>query len=430
MKSDALNKLGIKDAIRALEENQFTAADYLNECAARIAAREPEIKAWSYLAIEQAAKHARSAPKGRLRGLPVGIKDIIDTFDMPTGHGSPIYTNVVTPADAAAVAMLRAAGAVIPGKTATPEFAAVTPGPTTNPHDTRCTPGGSSSGSAAAVADFMVPAALGTQTVGSTIRPASYCGIVGFVPSFQILPLAGVKMQAQSFDHLGVLARSVEDATIVTEAIIGSEGAFGAPDLTRPPRIGFCPSPHWPQAHDSTRRVMDEAIALLRRSGAAVEDADFPASFADVLDAHMTILVYEMARAMAFEYFNHRSSLSEKLQALLDRGFAVPYRDYQHARASLVARRIEADAHLTRYDMLLTPSASGEPPVGINTPSDMLFQRFWTALHLPLVSIPGFKGVTGLPVGIQIVGSRGNDAHLLSVCRWIERQIAQRRGAA
>ena len=426
MKSDSLNKLGIKDALKALEENRFTATDYLNDCTARIAAREPEIKAWAHLAIDEAAIHAGSRPKGRLRGLPIGIKDIIDTYDMPTGHGSPIYTNAVTPADAACVAMLRAAGATILGKTATPEFAAVTPGATTNPHNTAHTPGGSSSGSAAAVADFMVPAALGTQTVGSTIRPASYCGVVGFVPSFQLLPLQGVKVQAQSFDHLGVLARSVEDTTIVAEAIIGSAGAFSASDLTRPPRIGFCPSPHWPQAHDSSRRVMEEAIELLRQSGAIVEDADLPASFADVLDAHMTILMYEVSRAMAFEYFNHRPALSEKLRGLLDRGFAVPYPQYQNARALVVARRIEADAHAARYDALLTPSASGEAPIGINTPSDMLFQRLWTALHLPVVSIPGFAGATGLPVGIQIVGTRGKDAQLLSVCRWIEQQIEHR----
>jgi Asp-tRNA(Asn)/Glu-tRNA(Gln) amidotransferase A subunit family amidase len=425
MKTEGLNKLGVKAAINAIEAKRFTAADYLKDCAARIAAREPEVRAWAHLALDEASKHAHGIPQGRLGGLPIGIKDIIDTYDMPTGHGSPIYADVKTPADAACVAMLRAAGAVILGKTATPEFAAVTPGPTANPHNTAHSPGGSSSGSAAAVADFMVPAAVGTQTVGSTIRPASYCGVVGFVPSFQMLPLEGVKTQAQSFDHLGVLARSVEDATIVSEAIIGSEGAFGAPDLERPPRIGFCPSPHWPHADDSTRRVMREAVALLRSSGASVEDADLPPSFADVLDAHMTILMYEISRAMAFEYFNHRAMLSEKLRALLERGFAARFSDYRDARALLVARRLEADAHAVRYDVMLTPSASGEAPVGINAPSDMLFQRFWTALHLPVVSIPGFTGVTGLPVGIQIVGPRGKDAHLLSACRWIERQIAR-----
>ncbi len=426
MKTEDLNTLGVRDAISAIAAKRFTAADYLRDCAARIAAREPEVRAWAHLALDEASKHTHSFPQGRLRGLPIGIKDIIDTYDMPTGHGSPIYTNARTPADAACVAMLRAAGAVILGKTAMPEFAAVTPGPTANPHNTVHSPGGSSSGSAAAVADFMVPAALGTQTVGSTIRPASYCGVVGFVPSFQMLPLEGVKTQAQSFDHLGVLARSVEDAAIVSEAIIGSDGAFGAPDLVQPPRIGLCPSPHWAHAHDSTRRVMDEAMALLRSSGASVEEADLPASFSDVLDAHMTILMYEISRAMAFEYFNHRSMLSEKLRALLERGFAVRFGDYRDARALLVARRLEADAHVIRYDVLLTPSASGEAPAGINTPSDMLFQRFWTALHLPVVSIPGFTGVTGLPVGIQIVGTRGRDAHLLSVCRWIEQQISHR----
>ncbi|HEX4409135.1 MAG TPA: amidase [Xanthobacteraceae bacterium] len=426
MSDDGLNRLGIKDAIRGIEANQFTAADYLKDCVARIAEREPAIKAWPHLALDDAAKHARIATKGRLRGLPIGVKDIIDTHDMPTRHGSPIYANSVPPADAACVAMLRAAGAIILGKTATPEFAAVTPGPTTNPHNTAHSPGGSSSGSAAAVADFMVPAALGTQTVGSTIRPASYCGVVGFVPSFQVLPVAGVKTQASSLDHLGVLTRSVEDAAIVAEAIVGNEGAFSAPDLTRPPRIGFCPSPHWPQAYDSTRRVMDEAMALLRRAGAIVEDADMPASFSDVLNAHLTILVYEFSRALAFEYFSHRSLLSEKLTGLLDRGFAVPYGDYLSACEIVVARRIEADRHVARYDVLLTPSASGEALLGINTPSDMLFQRFWTALHLPVVSIPGFTGVTGLPVGLQIVGKRGKDAYLLSVCRWIEQKIVNR----
>ena len=205
--------------------------------------------------------------EGSLHGIPIAIKDIIDTHDMPTEHGSPIYKGSIPPADAACVAMLRRAGAIVLGKTVTPEFAAVTPGRTANPHNLKHTPGGSSSGSAAAVADFMVPAAIGTQTVGSTIRPASYCGVVGYMPSHQILPVQGVKVQAGSLDNLGILTRSVADVALVANAIMGGEALHAEP-LAHAPRIGFCPSPHWPQAQAATRQVMEEATALLRSAGA------------------------------------------------------------------------------------------------------------------------------------------------------------------
>jgi Asp-tRNA(Asn)/Glu-tRNA(Gln) amidotransferase A subunit family amidase len=357
-----------------------------------------------------------------LRGIPLGIKDNIDTCDMPTQHGSPIYSGFVPPSDAACVAMLRRAGAIILGKTVTPEFAAVTPGRTVNPHNTAHTPGGSSSGSAAAVADFMIPAAIGTQTVGSTIRPASYCGVVGFMPSHQILPVHGVKTQAHSLDTLGILARSVGDVVLIANAIFGGE-ALQLQPLPRPPRIGFCPSPHWPKAQASTRQVMGDAIALLRKAGAAVEDADLPASFDAVLDAHWTILAFEFARAMAFEYQRHATLLSAKLLDLLERGYAIPFAEYREACALAAARRREFAPMVSGYDVLLTPAAAGEAPEGIHTPSDLLFQRLWTVLHVPAITLPGFAGPLGLPIGIQLIGAHLDDSKLLCVAAWVEHAI-------
>ena len=350
-----------------------------------------------------------------MHGIPIAIKDIIDTHDMPTEHGSPIYKGAVPFSDAACVAMLRRAGAIILGKTVTPEFAAVTPGRTANPHNIKHTPGGSSSGSAAAVADFMVPAAIGTQTVGSTIRPASYCGVVGFMPSHQILPVQGVKVQAGSLDNLGILTRSVADVALVANAILGSD-ALQADALARPPRIGFCPSPHWPQAQDSTRQVMADAIALLRRRRChRSRTVDLPASFDDALTAHWTILAFEFARAMAYEFYNHADQLSPRLAGLLESRLchtpspiiAAPARSPLRAAAS--SRRSCAS-----YDVLLTPAAAGEAPEGLLAPSDLLFQRFWTVLHVPAITLPGFVGPQNLPVGIQLIGTHLEDTKLLA----------------
>jgi Asp-tRNA(Asn)/Glu-tRNA(Gln) amidotransferase A subunit family amidase len=432
MRVDSINQYDAGTARKKIVEGVFTATDYLNACLDRIAEREADVGAFTHIARESALAQAKSADarqgSGALYGIPIAIKDIIDTHDMPTEHGSPIYKGSVPPADAACVAMLRLTGAIILGKTVTPEFAAVTPGRTANPHNVKHTPGGSSSGSAAAVADFMVPAAIGTQTVGSTIRPASYCGVVGFMPSHQILSMQGVKVQAGSLDNLGILTRSVADVALAVNAILGCDALLAHP-LATPPRIGFCPSPHWPQAQDSTRDVMTDAIALLRKAGATVEDVDLPAGFDDALPAHWTILAFEFSRAMAYEYDAHRELLSPRLVDLLNRGFTTPFADYLDACAIAVARRREFAPVVGGYDVLLTPAAAGEAPEGLLAPSDLLFQRFWTVLHVPAITLPGFSGPYNLPIGVQLIGAHLADSKLLRSAAWIERAIHEYRQA-
>ena len=427
MKMEGINRHDIGTALKMMAAGAFTATEYMQACLDRIAEREADVGAWTHVARDAALLEVRAADtrqrSGALHGIPIAIKDIIDTHDMPTEHGSPIYAKSFPPSDAACVAMLRRAGAIILGKTVSPEFAAVTPGRTANPHNLKHSPGGSSSGSAAAVADFMVPAAIGTQTVGSTIRPASYCGVVGYMPSHQILSVQGVKMQAGSLDNLGILTRSVSDVALIGNAILGCD-ALDVQPLAKPPRVGLCLSPHWPQAHESTRRVMDEAVAMLRKAAATVEDAELPPSFGDALDAHWTILAFEFARAMAFEHHARHDQLSQRLVELLDRGFATPFSTYVDACRTADARRREFAAIVSDYDVLLTPAASGEAPEGLRTPSDLLFQRLWTLLYVPAITLPGFVGPNKLPIGIQLVGQRFEDSKLLSGAAWIEQAIA------
>jgi len=428
MKIAGINRYDATTARKNIANGTFSATDYLRACLDRIAERESDVGAFVHLAAGRALAQAADADarpaSGALHGIPIAIKDIIDTHDMPTEHGSPIYKGSMPVSDAACVAMLRRAGAIILGKTVTPEFAAVTPGRTANPHNLMHTPGGSSSGSAAAVADFMLPVAIGTQTVGSTIRPASYCGVVGYMPSHQILPVQGVKVQAGSLDNLGILTRSVADVALVANAILGCD-ALGAEPAAQPPRIGFCPSPHWPQAQESTRRVMADAIALLRQAGATVEDVTLPESFDAALPAHWTILAFEFARAMAYEFEAHRDRLSAKLVELLNRGFATPFADYREACAIAVACRREFAPVIANYDVLLTPAAASEAPEGLQAPSDLLFQRFWTLLHVPAITLPGFRGPNNLPIGIQLVGAHLEDAKLLRTAAWVERAFTE-----
>ncbi|MCW5770705.1 MAG: amidase [Rhodospirillaceae bacterium] len=423
-----LEQLSVREGAKRIAAGEITSEALVQACLDRIAAREGEVGAWAFLdpeaAIAQAQAADRGSARGPLHGVPIAIKDIIDTVDMPTAHGSPIYTGNRPAWDAAPVALLREAGAVILGKTVTTEFAAVTPGKTRNPHDTARTPGGSSSGSAAAVADFMVPAALGTQTVGSTIRPASYCGAVGFKPTYQALSLAGVKQQAESLDTLGIIARTVDDVHLLGRILAGDTPGPVLPKRAAPPRLAFCRTPHWPKAEPAMVKAMEEAKRLFAGAGAWIEEHELSPRFAEALDAQWTILRFEFARVLTFERTQRREQLSERLRNLLDEGMKIGSDEHRAAQALAHACRAEIAPLFDRFDAILTPAAAGEAPDGLQSPSDLLFQRLWTLLHLPAITLPGLEGPNELPLGVQLVGRHDGDAALLGVAAWAEPILA------
>ncbi len=419
-----LNTLSATEAAAKIARGEITSEDLVRDCLAHIEAREDAVGAWEFLdpdrAIDQ-AKHCDGTPRrSPLHGIPIGVKDVIETADMPTTHGSAIYAGHIPASDAPCVALAREAGAVILGKTVTTEFAAITPGKTVNPHDPARIPGGSSSGSAAAVADFHVPIALGTQTIGSIVRPATYCGALGFKPTFGTFSFSGIKPQAGAMDTLGFITRVVPDIGMFSSVLLGVDRAFDVQVLDAPPRLGLCRSPHWPKAEQSTVMVMDRAVGLVTGAGAELEDVELSADFDAVLDAQWTILLFEAARNLAHERCAHPELLSERLRELLDQGLAVSYDDYTDALDLARRCRAEIAPLFERYDALLTPSAAGEAPVGLQAPSDLLFQRLWTVLHLPCLTLPGLVGETGMPVGIQLVGGHGDESRLLGVAQWVE----------
>lgn len=423
----SLNRLTATEASAMMAEGWLTAVSLLEACLERIEARDEAVGAWTHLDTEAALAQAQArddGPRiGPLHGIPVAIKDIIDTHDMPTEYGSPAYAGHQPAGDAACVALLRAAGAVIMGKSVTTEFAAVTPGKTANPHDPEHTPGGSSSGSAAAVADFQAPLALGTQTVGSTIRPAAYCGVVGFKPSYHTFTLAGVMVQAETLDTLGLMARSVDDIRLLSDGLLAGGPVFQAPVRTDPPRLAFCPSPHWPEADGHTRAAMEQARGLFEAAGASVTQLDLPPEYGDVLEAHWTILCFEFARVLAFEKAEKSGDLSAGLLGLIERGMAISVSDYRDAFGLAETCRADIGPRLEAFDAVITPSAASAAPRGLFIPTDRLFQRLWTVLRVPAITLPGFSDDRGLPIGVQLVGPSGADADLLAVASWAESVI-------
>jgi amidase len=424
MANGGLERLTVSEAARRIAAGEITSEALVAACLARIAARESEVGAWTFLdpaaALEQAREADAAPSRGPLHGVPIGIKDIIDTADMPTAYGSPIYEGHRPAADAACVALLREAGAVILGKTVTTEFAAVTAGKTRNPRNLAHTPGGSSSGSAAAVADRMVPAALGTQTVGSTIRPASLCGVVGFKPTYQALSYAGVKAQSESLDTLGLMARSVNDIRLLHGVLSAGRVPEAAPAPETPPRLAFCRTAHWAKIEPAAAAAMEAAQTKLRAAGAWIEEVELAKPFAEAIDAQWLILRFEFARAMSFERTRRRDLLSERLRGLLDDGIKIAPADHAAAQALARTCRAEIAGVFERFDAILTPAAAGEAPEGLHGPSDLLFQRLWTLLHLPAITLPGMTGPRGLPIGIQLVGPYNGDARLLDAARWAE----------
>lgn len=417
----AANQLSAAEAAAAIREGRLTSEALVRACLERIEAREASVQAWVALDPEAAIAQARAADAapsaGPIHGLPVGIKDIIDTADLPTRHGSPIYAENRPMSDASCVAMIRRAGAVVLGKTVTTEFASLTPRETRNPHDPSRTPGGSSSGSAAAVADCMVPLAYGTQTAGSVIRPASFCGVVAYKGSFGALPMAGIKPYGPLLDTLGIFARQVGDTALVRAALTGAPAVPAA--LPRLPRIALFRTHEWDRAEAACHDAVEGAARRLAEAGAEVVEVAPPDAFRDLVEAQMLVLAYEGARSYASEYERAPELVSDGMRSEIERGLAIPHADYTaawalaHECGSLMAGMLES------HDCLLTASAPGEAPVGEAT-GDPVFNRGWTFLHAACLTLPAARGPNGMPIGVQAVAGPGRDDHLLRVGQWME----------
>jgi len=420
-----MKPLSATEAVAAIEGGTLTSEKLVRASLERIAERDSVVKAWVYLEPELALKQAKAADAakgGLLRGVPVGVKDIIDTHDMPTGHNSPIFEGKVPFGDAACVALCRTANAVILGKTVTTEFANRHPGPTTNPHNPAHSPGGSSSGSAAAVADGHVPLAFGTQTGGSVIRPAAYCGVIGYKPTFNEFSRVGIKMQCHSVDTLGLMARTLDDIALFRAAVIKLppvpiDRTIGAP------RIGFCRTPIWDEASADTKEILEKTARTLSAAGASVVDVEFAPAFKDILDDHGAITGFECYRNYADERLRNADKLSPEITEVLKRGGAVTLGRYIAAQRKAVAFKAHVDSLFDKVDVLLSPSAPGEAPEGLKFTGDPRFNSIWTLAGTPCITLPAGTGAKGLPLGVQLAGLRQTDDKLISIAAWVAARL-------
>lgn len=422
-----LNRLSAAEAARQIASGTITSEALVRDCLERIRQRDGEVRAWVHCdpeaALAQARRIDKDGVKGLLAGVPVGFKDVIDTCDMPTQYNSPIYRDYRPRTDAACVALVRQAGGIVLGKTVTTEFATRHPGPARNPHNLEHTPGGSSSGSGASVADFMVPLAFGTQTGGSNIRPAAYCGIVGYKPSFGTINRSGLKSLAESLDTIGVLARSVEDCALLVHAV----SARPLPDFASPPpvpRIGFCRTSRGQEASPATHAALEEAAAMFAKAGAQVREFELPADFDRLYDEQLTIMNFEAARGFAHERLTHPELLSEGLRNTLDEHWVMPRSRYDDAMRHAQACRQVYAGLFGDIDVLLAPSAPDEAPRGLHSTGSSLFNRNWTLLGSPCVTIPFGRGAQGLPLGVQLVGRYDDDERVLLAAEWARRALA------
>ena len=418
-----LTRLTAVDAARRIENGSLTADALVRAYLDRIAEREAAVGAWQHLDPQQAIAAAqaldRGPRRGALHGIPIGVKDIMDTGDMPTTYGSRVYEGHRPKADAACVALARAAGGLVLGKTVTTEFAAGAPGKTRHPHNAAHTPGGSSSGSAAGVADRMIPLGFGTQTAGSIIRPSSFCGVVGYKPSFGTIAISGTKTLAESFDTIGGIANSVADVALFVGALAGRPGLVPRDSHPRP-RIGFFRTAQWERAEPACRRVMEDAARTLSRAGATVSDrAPFP-PLDRVADVHLTHMNYEMARNLAWERTRHWDLLAPRSVETLTTAVQITAEQYDEARRRTFEARARAGELFGEFDALLVPAAPGEAPARLDMTGDPLFNRTWTSLHSPCVTVPAGRGDAGLPIGVQLVGRLWDDARLLAVAQFAE----------
>jgi Asp-tRNA(Asn)/Glu-tRNA(Gln) amidotransferase A subunit family amidase len=443
MDASQLYWLSAADAARAIHGGTMGSEQLMENCLARVDEVEDQVQAWQFLDPEYALNQARARdedrskgqPVGLLHGVPVGIKDIIDTEDMPTEDGTVLHAGRTPAHDATVVSMLRAAGAVIMGKTVTTECATYTPGKTRNPHNPEHTPGGSSSGSAAAVAAGMVPLALGSQTNGSVIRPAAYCGVYGFKPTHGLISRHGVLRLSRTLDQMGVFARTIEDIALACEVLVGHDErdpdtrprarvpfrdiAAGEPPL--PPTIALIKTPLWERTDEDTREAFAELVEVL---GDRVVEVNLPGSALNALELHRTIMEAEMAAALVDEYDRGRDQLSDALRAQLERGRAITALEYQAALARIPLLNEGFDELFERCDAVLTPAVAGTAPKGLTSTGDPSFCTLWSLCGMPALALPLLHGANGLPLGVQLVGQRHRDARLLRTARWLTAQVA------
>ena len=441
MNATPLEWLSATDAARAIREGLISSEQLVEACLARIDAAEPAVQAWQYLDPKHALEQARARdlerkegrPCGPLHGVPVGIKDIIDTADMPTEDGTVLHAGRTPDRDASVVALLRAAGAVIMGKTVTTECATYTPGKTRNPHNAEHTPGGSSSGSAAAVAAGMVPLALGSQTNGSVIRPAAFCGVYGFKPTHGLISRHGILKLSRALDQVGVFARTLEDAALLAEQLTGYDEndldtrararipfvqtLAGEPPFA--PYFAFVKTPLWERAEEATRDAFAELAGVL---GDQCREHALPESLREAWDWHRTIMEADMAANLDLEWEKGRERLSDSLREQLARGRGLLALDYQKALARIPPLNQGFDELFLSYDAVLTPAAPGTAPK-LATTGDPAFCTLWTLCGMPAVTLPLMKGEDGLPLGVQLVGRRGEDARLLRTARWLVSRV-------
>jgi Asp-tRNA(Asn)/Glu-tRNA(Gln) amidotransferase A subunit family amidase len=430
--------LSLTQAAAEIREGRLTSTELTADCLERVREVDETVRAWAFLDRDHALRQADAADQqrkegraaGPLHGVPVGVKDIFDTGDMPTELGSPLWTGRTPRRDAAVVARLRAAGAVILGKTVTTEYAYLQPGKTTNPHDPGRTPGGSSSGSAAAVAAHMVPGAIGSQTNGSVIRPAAFCGVVGFKPTHGLIPRTGALLLSRALDHVGVFARTVEDVALLAETLAGFDeedpdtrpaarpplASVAASEPPLPPRLAFVRSPVWEQALPVTRRAFAELVDTLDE---AVTEVEVGPGFARAVEMHRAIMEVEMAHNLHRDYDKGGERLSPVLRALIERGRARAAVDYTAALAGIPALNRALEAVFDEYDAIVTPAAPGEAPRGLESTGNPIFCTVWTYLGTPAVTLPLLRSEEGMPLGVQLVARRDNDARLLRTARWL-----------
>ena len=444
-----LFELSAAEAIDNIRKGEITSEELVQACLDRIEEADGDIEAWAHLnpdyALDQArildAQRQAGGPVGPLHGIPVGIKDIFDTECLPTENGTVINSGRRPRQDCRVVSLLLEAGAVIMGKTVTTELAVFGPGKTKNPHNPDHTPGGSSSGSAAAVASFMVPLAVGSQTNGSTIRPASFCGVVGFKPSHGLIPRTGVLAQSHWLDTVGVFARSVEDAAMIAEILVAHdpsdadtwararpalvETAVGEPPL--PPLLAFAKTAVWDKADEATQAAFAQLTELL---GEECDEQNLPEPFEHAVAWHRAIMNADLAKSFAGYYEHGKDKLTDVLKAMIEDGQKVSAVDYNKAVDGRDFLNDGLDGVFDRYDAIITPATAGEAPVGLESTGNPIFNTLWTYCGTPAITLPLMVGPNGLPLGVQVVGPRGDDARLLRTARWLAERVEAGRSSA